>query len=270
MIHSTTATAITAAMSMRISRPILLRYDRSAPCHNEPATAVRLPRPDAVQHLGKGPECRARPAPHAATAPQDGSGRIAADTANVQRLVQLDQPYPELGEASHLLPRLGKERQVVRGEPGRYRNYPVPVDEPCIVAARLEPGRGVLGVQPHRLQVFPQARGVRIQRARLRGSWLGRPSLRGSWLGRPCLRECILLGRRPGGQALPVRGEHVRRHWRCPLLPRVLRGMPGPSLPGRLLVLLIWLRLHQRAPAPSCVRYLSSFAHLAAHWKLID
>ena len=38
---------------------------------------------DPVQHLSERPECRARPAPHAASAAQDGRGRVAADPARV-------------------------------------------------------------------------------------------------------------------------------------------------------------------------------------------
>ena len=40
-------------------------------------------------------------------------GRIAGDPARVQRLVQVDQPQPELGEAEQLLAGLGQERQVL-------------------------------------------------------------------------------------------------------------------------------------------------------------
>jgi hypothetical protein len=70
----------------------------------------------------------------------------ASATARIQWLVQLDQPQPEFGEAEHLRPRLGEESEVVRVEPGRDGNHPVPVDEPRVVAARLQPRRGALRV----------------------------------------------------------------------------------------------------------------------------
>src|SRR5450755_4677234 len=169
MIHSTTMTAKTAAMSSMISHPMLPRYSQPARHHNEPPVSVRLPGPNAVQHFRKGPECRAGPAPHATPAPQDRSGRIAGDPARVEWLVQLDQPQSELGEAEQLRPGLGEKSEVVRVEPGRDGNYPVPVDEPRVMAARLEPRRSALRLQPDCLQVLPK---LPCARLRLGRSWL--------------------------------------------------------------------------------------------------
>src|ERR1022692_325026 len=176
MIHSTTTIAKTAAMSSMISRPMPPRYGQPARHHNETPGPARLPGLDPVQHLRKGPECRAGPAPHAASAPQDRSRRAAGDPARVQRLVQLDQPQPEFGEAEHLRPGLREESEVVRLEPGRDGNHPVPVDEPRVVAARLKPGRGALRVQPDRLQMLPKLPGARLRLSRrwLCPVWLAR------------------------------------------------------------------------------------------------
>jgi hypothetical protein len=93
--------------------------------------------------------------------------------------VQLDQPQPELGEAEHLRPGLGEESEVVRVEPSRDGNYPVPVDEPRVVAARLKPGRGALRVQPDCLQMLPKLPGARLRPSRL---WLCPVWLARLWL----------------------------------------------------------------------------------------
>jgi hypothetical protein len=82
--------------------------------------------------------------------------------------VQLDQPQPEFGEAEHLRPGLGEESEVVRVEPGRDGNHPVPVNQPREVAARLKPRRGALRVQPDCLQVLPKLPGARLRLSRLR------------------------------------------------------------------------------------------------------
>jgi hypothetical protein len=227
--------------------------------------AGRLPGRDAVQYLIKGPECRARPAPHAASAPQDRGGRAAGGAARVQRLVQLDQPQPEVGEAEHPFPGLGKEGEVKQAEPGRHGNHPVPVDEPRVVAACLEPARGALGVETDRLQMFPQPLAGLIWRFLVCRARIGRAGIwrSGIWPS-PISRARTWLSRvRPArrtrdsgplcrGEALLACGEGARR-WRRQLRTRVRRGMPGRGLPLPLLVrplpLLvrpIWLRVHRR------------------------
>jgi arginine deiminase len=95
-----------------------------------------------ADHLGQDAERRARPAPHAAPAAPHRAGRVRADAAGVQRLMQVDQPHGQLAEPEHLLPRLGQEGQVARGHPGRHRHHAVPVQQFAVVPAALQPGRG--------------------------------------------------------------------------------------------------------------------------------
>ncbi len=92
--------------------------------------------------LGQDAERRARPAPHAAPAAPHRAGRVGADTAGVQRLVQVNQPHGQLAEPEHLLPRLGQEGQVAGRHPGRHRHHAVPVQQLAVVPAALQPGRG--------------------------------------------------------------------------------------------------------------------------------
>lgn len=109
------------------------------------ARTIRLCRRGLAGHLGHDAERRARPAPHATTAAPHRAGRIGADAARVQRLVQVDQPHRQLAEPEHLLPRLGQERQVAHAHPGRHRHHAVPVHQLAVVPAALQPGRGGQG-----------------------------------------------------------------------------------------------------------------------------
>src|SRR5712692_5395274 len=162
MIHAATTNTRNAPTTSMIIRPMLPRYANSRSLRT--SAPVRLPGADAVQHFRKGPERRARPAPHAAAAAQYGRGCIAADPAGIQRLVQLDQAEPQFGEAEHLLPGPGKEGEILRAEPGRHGNHPVAVDEPRIVTARFQPGGGSLGAAPDRRQLLSQLAGARSGR----------------------------------------------------------------------------------------------------------
>jgi arginine deiminase len=106
------------------------------------APTVRLGRGRLADYLGQDAERRAWPAPHAAPAAPHRAGRVRADAAGVQRLMQVDQPHGQLTEPEHLLPRLGQEGQVARAHPGRHRHHAVPVQQVAVVPAALQPGRG--------------------------------------------------------------------------------------------------------------------------------
>jgi len=106
------------------------------------APIIRLGGGRLADYLGQDAERRARPAPHAAPAAPHRAGRVRADAAGVQRLVQVDQPHGQLAEAEHLLPSLGQEGQVARAHPGRHRHHAVPVQQLAVVPAALQPGRG--------------------------------------------------------------------------------------------------------------------------------
>src|SRR5260370_42445033 len=87
MIHAATTNTRNAPTTSMIIRPMLPRYANSRSLRTR--APVRLSGADAVQHFRKGPERRARPAPHAAAAAQHGRGCIAADSAGIQRLLEL-------------------------------------------------------------------------------------------------------------------------------------------------------------------------------------
>jgi hypothetical protein len=138
------------------------------------------------------------------------------------------------------------------------------------VAARLDPGRGVQGMQPDRLQVLPKPPGTRLWLTWfwltwfwltwfwLGRLWLGRFWLTWFWLGRlwlgrlrmarPHRLRCRSHDLPGGGKTLPAGREDAPRQGRCQLRPRVQGGRPGPGLAVpllvRLLVRLIWLRAH--------------------------
>jgi arginine deiminase len=107
-----------------------------------PVARVQLGHWGVADDFGQDAERRARPAPHAAPAAAHRAGRVGADAAGVQRLMQVDQAYRQLAEPEHLLPRLGQEGQVARGHPGRHRHHAVPVQQFAVVLAALQPGRG--------------------------------------------------------------------------------------------------------------------------------
>jgi arginine deiminase len=106
------------------------------------APTIRLGRGRLADYLGQDAERRARPAPHATAAAPHRAGRVGADAAGIQRLVQVDQPHGQLAEPEHLLPRLGQEGQVASAHPGRHRHHAVPVQQLAVVPAALQPGRG--------------------------------------------------------------------------------------------------------------------------------
>jgi arginine deiminase len=131
---------------------------RGLPPMPRPVPAVSDPRglPVATGHLARSQlrwrrladdlsqdaERRARPAPHATPAAPHRAGRVGADAARVQRLVQVEQAHGQLTEPEHLLPRFSQEGQVARGHPGGHRHHAVPVQQPAVVPAALQPGRG--------------------------------------------------------------------------------------------------------------------------------
>ena len=135
-----------------------------------------------VKRLGQDLEARARPAPHAAPA----SRLITPVSGPIQRLVQLDQAQPRLGEAQQLPAGVSEEGEVIDGEPGRDWNHPIAVDQPDIVAARLEPADSALGAEPHRLKALPKpgAGPDAYKDPRQIGRWVGPNPLKWaiSWL----------------------------------------------------------------------------------------
>ena len=114
---------------------------RGSRAGGRPPGPAPLGRGRLADHLGQDAERRARPAPHAAPAAAHRAGRVGADAAGVQRLVQVDQPHGQLTEPEHLLPRLGQEGQVAGRHPGRHRHDAVPVQQLAVVPAAPQPGR---------------------------------------------------------------------------------------------------------------------------------
>jgi arginine deiminase len=124
-------------------RPVPAVSDpRGLPVGGPQLARIRLGSRWLADHFGQDAERRARPAPHAAPAAPHRAGRIRADAAGVQRLVQVDQAHRQLAEPEHLLARLGQEGQVARGHPGRHRHHAVPVQQLAVVPAALQPRRG--------------------------------------------------------------------------------------------------------------------------------
>src|SRR5690606_14504276 len=95
---------------------------------------------------------------------QDRVRGVARDASRVARLMQVEQPQPQLGEHEQLVTGPREEVQVLAGQFRAYGDVPLLIDEPAQPGRLIVPRGRLLAADEDGLQLFAELLTLRIFR----------------------------------------------------------------------------------------------------------